>query len=262
MQQLFSILSLLLLGSSAWSLYASLIPRFVTDTTSVDQSIRARTPPYRFISTIMPIVRCVSITFADLNITIYKDYFRNLALLHILLEAIALWQTSSNSKVLQATGICPTGGHKRVYPRAVLPAQALIGVVSLLFGSCLRISSINKLGNFFVYEFVVQKSHTLITTGPYSVVRHPSYTGLYGISAGWLMLVTSPHTFLRECIWEKYPLLAALDVAFVGISAFGVTLWLSVFQSGPEDEMLKKKFGTIWEEWAAKTPYKILPLVY
>jgi protein-S-isoprenylcysteine O-methyltransferase Ste14 len=180
--------------------------------------------------------------------------------LHIILEAIALWQTGLEA--LQIMGVCPIGERTRVYPRAVLPAQAFIGIAFLLFGSCLRISCFNKLGSFFVWEFAVQKSHTLITTGPYSFVRHPSYTGMFANLVGWLMLVTSSHTVFRECIWEKYPLFAALDVAFVGMSAFTLAVWLSVFKTRLEDEMLKEKFGTIWEEWAAKTPYKILPLVY
>jgi protein-S-isoprenylcysteine O-methyltransferase Ste14 len=37
--------------------------------------------------------------------------------------------------------------------------------------------SIRTLGRFFRYEVVVQEGHRVVDTGPYRLVRHPSYTG-------------------------------------------------------------------------------------
>ena len=56
------------------------------------------------------------------------------------------------------------------------------GVIVLLsiwlFGLLLRIWSIYTLGSFFTVNVAIHKGHQLIASGPYALVRHPSYTGL------------------------------------------------------------------------------------
>ena len=44
-----------------------------------------------------------------------------------------------------------------------------------------------QLGRFFVFEASIQKDHELIVSGPYSVVRHPSYTGFFMVAGGWFL---------------------------------------------------------------------------
>lgn len=53
-------------------------------------------------------------------------------------------------------------------------------LVSVIFGLglVLRWWSILSLGKFFTVDVAVHQNHKLITTGVYSWVRHPSYTGL------------------------------------------------------------------------------------
>jgi len=51
----------------------------------------------------------------------------------------------------------------------------------------IRMSSVTAyhLGQFFRFEASIQQDHKLIVSGPYAVVRHPSYTGLMMVFIGW-----------------------------------------------------------------------------
>ena len=55
--------------------------------------------------------------------------------------------------------------------------MAPIGVLLCFAGTLLRWVSIVQLGRFFTVEVVICKDHQLIDTGPYRLLRHPSYTG-------------------------------------------------------------------------------------
>ncbi|MFN0157510.1 MAG: methyltransferase family protein [Bacteroidota bacterium] len=53
----------------------------------------------------------------------------------------------------------------------------IIGLVILVSGVAFRVWSIRTLGRFFTSTVQVQNSHKVISTGPYALVRHPSYLG-------------------------------------------------------------------------------------
>jgi len=40
----------------------------------------------------------------------------------------------------------------------------------------------------FTFEMSIRKNHKLITSGPYAIVRHPSYVGVILVASG-LMLI-------------------------------------------------------------------------
>ena len=52
-----------------------------------------------------------------------------------------------------------------------------IGVTLFFSGLCLRWFSIINLGRFFTVNVAIAKDHRVIDTGPYRLIRHPSYTG-------------------------------------------------------------------------------------
>jgi len=54
----------------------------------------------------------------------------------------------------------------------------IITLSILVLGLLLRVWSIYTLGSFFTVNVAIHKEHQLIHTGPYTLVRHPSYTGL------------------------------------------------------------------------------------
>ena len=61
------------------------------------------------------------------------------------------------------------------------------GIVLIVLGVALRAWSIATLGRFFQYHIEVQPEHRVVTEGPYRYVRHPSYSGLALVLAGFAL---------------------------------------------------------------------------
>lgn len=86
-----------------------------------------------------------------------------------------------------------------------LPATAITTIPDILFwlamlllyaGIALRLYAIIVLGTFFTTSVAVAPTQTVIETGPYRLIRHPSYSGLLMILLGlglsfmnWLTLL-------------------------------------------------------------------------
>jgi hypothetical protein len=62
---------------------------------------------------------------------------------------------------------------------------ALIALTVYSAGGALRIWPVFVLGNRFSGLVAIQPGHTLVTSGIYRVIRHPSYLGLLINSLGW-----------------------------------------------------------------------------
>lgn len=60
-----------------------------------------------------------------------------------------------------------------------------LGVILYAIGGALRIWPVYVLGNRFSGLVAIQPDHTLVTTGIYGVIRHPSYLGLLVNALGW-----------------------------------------------------------------------------
>jgi len=54
----------------------------------------------------------------------------------------------------------------------------------MIIGLGLRQWAIAVLGRFFTLTVRVQSNHMIVESGPYRVIRHPSYTGLLLVVAG------------------------------------------------------------------------------
>lgn len=64
-----------------------------------------------------------------------------------------------------------------------------LGLVFLLLGMALRRVAMGELGRFFVGVVTIQEDHSVVSTGPYRIVRHPAYTGiLLGAVGNGLMM--------------------------------------------------------------------------
>jgi protein-S-isoprenylcysteine O-methyltransferase len=93
--------------------------------------------------------------------------------------------------VLWTTIICAIAA--AVVLRSAVPAARLPGtaglrdtlVIALLAaGLGIRWYAILYLGRQFTVDIAIRRDHRLIRTGPYSMVRHPSYTGMMLAFAG------------------------------------------------------------------------------
>jgi protein-S-isoprenylcysteine O-methyltransferase Ste14 len=73
---------------------------------------------------------------------------------------------------------------------------ALFTVIAIV-GGFLRLSAYRQLGRHFTFEFAMLKDHKLITTGPFSIVRHPSYTCALALFGGSSLAVVAPGRLTR-----------------------------------------------------------------
>lgn len=71
----------------------------------------------------------------------------------------------------------------------------LVGLALIVAGASIRYKCYNEMGKLFTFEVSLRKGHKLITTGPYSVVRHPGYTGGFLAMAGSVYTYLSPESF-------------------------------------------------------------------
>lgn len=65
----------------------------------------------------------------------------------------------------------------------------IAGLVVAVAGIALRLWAIFVLGRFFRCVVVIQTGHQLVDSGPYRVLRHPSYTGLLGGVLGLALML-------------------------------------------------------------------------
>jgi protein-S-isoprenylcysteine O-methyltransferase Ste14 len=115
-----------------------------------------------------------------------------------------------------------------------------VGVALLIAGFGLRVWAVRTLGRFFKYRVVVQENHEVIQTGPYRLVRHPSYTGMVMCAAGLGLMLDD---------W-----LALIVAALPTLIAFTLRL-LS------EERTLAGELGEPYREYMART-WRLVPHVW
>ncbi|KAI0077528.1 hypothetical protein K474DRAFT_1661618 [Panus rudis PR-1116 ss-1] len=136
----------------------------------------------------------------------------------------------------------------------------LMGLSLVVSGTLLRVQCYRILGRFFTFELTIRDGHELKTDGPYSIVRHPSYTGGLIFMTGLLVSQMGEGSW-----WKESGIAATLSGKVFGIAwlgTVGVVMSFLVYRTGIEDEALKRRFGKQWEEWATRTRYRLIPYIY
>jgi len=120
-----------------------------------------------------------------------------------------------------------------------------------LIGAPLRLAAFGRLGKNFTFR--LQTPSTLVTTGMYKYLQHPSYTGQALVIGGNLAAFWRWDGALG--CWISPGMRAALSgwgkvvvVIFSVLAALG--LWRRVLD---EERMLKDKFGDDWVRWNRST---------
>lgn len=111
--------------------------------------------------------------------------------------------------------------------------QVFAGCLLIALGVVIRVMSIKKLSKHFVSHISYIENHKLVTTGIYSIVRHPSELGLLSICFGVVMLHAS--------------------MAGLSLIAFFL-LPLVLYRVFLEEKLLLSLFDTDYEEYKAITP--------
>jgi len=80
----------------------------------------------------------------------------------------------------------PLNGTARFFfPGGRTPTVFFIGIAIMLAGIALRVWAIAVLGNSFRTTIETDTSQKVISSGPYRLIRHPSYSGLLLICCGY-----------------------------------------------------------------------------
>jgi len=122
-----------------------------------------------------------------------------------------------------------------------LEALLTIAPVILSFGSVVfTMLALKALGKEWSLTARVVEGHKLATRGPYSLVRHPIYTGMLG-----MLLATG----LSMSYWPA--LVVALIVFFIG----------TIIRVRIEEGLLRETFGSEFDEYASRVS-AIVPGIY
>ena len=113
------------------------------------------------------------------------------------------------------------------------------GVVLFAAGGALRIWPVFVLGRRFSGLVAIQPGHTLVTSGVYGVIRHPSYLGLLVNSVGWALAFRSSVGLLLTALMIP-PLLARIRA---------------------EETLLRTQFGGEYDAYCTRTS-RLIPGVY
>ncbi|KIK38051.1 hypothetical protein CY34DRAFT_809766 [Suillus luteus UH-Slu-Lm8-n1] len=136
----------------------------------------------------------------------------------------------------------------------------ILGTALAVAGGLIRWWCFHTLGRYFTFQLSVRKGHHIVTTGPYAVIRHPSYTAAIVQIIGMLILHGSPTSWLRHSGVLNIPGLKL--VAMVWLAQVTVIMISAIGRVSQEDEVLKSAFGDEWERWAKAVRYRLVPGVY
>lgn len=111
---------------------------------------------------------------SEVALALVKRARRNVAMVEDRGSMRLLWFTIVAAVATAA--VCSGLPATRLPPAAASRAAVALGL--LVGGLALRWYAILTLGRLFTVDVAIQKDHTLVETGPYRYVRHPSYTGM------------------------------------------------------------------------------------
>jgi protein-S-isoprenylcysteine O-methyltransferase Ste14 len=115
-----------------------------------------------------------------------------------------------------------------------------LGLAIVLAGAVLRAWAILSLGRYFRREVTIEPGQRIVRRGPYRVLRHPSYTGIFLILGGFGLAFGS---------WVGAAI--ALLIVFVGILP---RIWV-------EERALAQAFDADYTDYAHSTA-RLLPHVW
>jgi protein-S-isoprenylcysteine O-methyltransferase Ste14 len=114
-----------------------------------------------------------------------------------------------------------------------------LGVVLYAGGGALRMWPVFILGRRFSGLVAIQPGHTLVTSGLYGIIRHPSYLGLLISALGWALAFRSG----------------------VGVLLVLATLVPLVARIRAEEALLHSQFGAEYDAYRARTS-RLIPGLY
>lgn len=156
----------------------------------------------------------------------------------LLVESFMLWEPR---KKREANGILPALAlciliislillkYKFTIPR--FTGSDYLAVILLVAGFIIRLISFKTLKNAFSYSLAVSDTQQLITSGVYSIIRHPAYLGTFFYVAGVVMMYR----------------------VIIGIAAIVLFIPVTIRRIRKEEGMLLKQYGKEYNDYRKKT---------
>jgi protein-S-isoprenylcysteine O-methyltransferase Ste14 len=136
------------------------------------------------------------------------------------------------------TGVASAAlGLGRIEPRW---ATLVIGIVLGLAGVALRASAMSSLGHYYSLTPLAEIDQSIVSNGPYGVIRHPGYAGIL-LSLLGLQLIAGTWVGLLAMLFVLVPLPVRIRI---------------------EEQLLIEQLGTRYSEYECRTPYRLIPYVY
>ena len=118
-------------------------------------------------------------------------------------------------------------------------AFRLSGLLPVGFGFIFMLAAEKRLDRQFSVEVTLQENHRLIQSGPYAMIRHPRYLGIFALFLG-------------------------ISLVFRSLLSLGVVAALSivlVWRMFAEDALMKREFGEEWDAYF-KRSWRVIPFVF
>jgi len=145
---------------------------------------------------------------------------------------------------LTGLGIVPfcyvATGFPRFADYSFRPALAWLGALTFLAALWLFYATHKTLGRNWSDSLEVRETHTLVTAGPYRLVRHPMYSAFFLWAVAQALLLPN---------WVA---------GFAGLVGFGI---LFLFRVTREERLMEQTFGEPYRSYMGRTA-RLIPWVY
>ena len=153
------------------------------------------------------------------------------------------------------SGVCPNPSPSFDNLSTISPLF-MCGVGMMYASVILRVWCYKALGSLFTFEVTIMPGHKLITSGPYAIVRHPSYTAMVFMTIGVTLAVLCPGSYVYECQIMSTPV-GGILVVWVAVLVYAV---VSLLRRGRiEDEVLRREFGEEWLRYSRSVSCSFIP---
>jgi len=115
-----------------------------------------------------------------------------------------------------------------------------VGIFFILVGGLIMNFARAELGQYFTWQLIVFRKHTLVKTGVYSKIRHPYFLSIILMLAGIALFLNTLFGLVMVVIF------------FVPACMYAI---------GEEEEVLEEEFGRDYSDYREKTK-KLIPFIY
>jgi protein-S-isoprenylcysteine O-methyltransferase Ste14 len=129
---------------------------------------------------------------------------------------------------------------KFILPGGKTPTVFFVGIAIMLLGMGLRYWAVATLGDSFRTTIETDQDQKVVTTGPYQLIRHPSYCGWLLVCLGYGIAVQNLLSLLVVVVLPLVALLYRIQV---------------------EEQALVSSFGSTYIEYQKKTK-RLIPWVW